>query len=195
MADPTLNATRGYTTQQYSTSPCAGQGFTADTCPTMLPCRVTTEAATSSEGCTVRILPGFSWNPSVVRAPRWLLASLGMRHGPVAYIATTRTTWGNLRVQCDNPFTESDWENRMRQNRNNSASDMLLLDEGWRVLHRMPITGEAGTCAAGPLALADARLLVAGADEDLYISSFSSFANRLVQVAHLPRISPFHALP
>ena len=130
---------------------CEGLGLAGDVCPVVLRC-------SGSNGCSMRPLVGFGFNPTIVRAPEHL------RRGGVEFIGTDRFEKNNKsvgerrerrgyrngrslrrglwcahrKVTCRNP-------NLHRYIRNNaSTARLLLLDKGLRVLQRAQIYG--GRC-------------------------------------------------
>ena len=77
---------------------CAGIGTVGDVCPQVLPC--------ATPGCAIRKLPGLAYNPSVVRAPAWVVAAaaraLPPTAPPVRYVASDRIGRNNIPVRCRN---------------------------------------------------------------------------------------------
>ena len=82
----------------YLWDPCAGIGTVGDVCPQVLPC--------ATPGCAIRKLPGLAYNPSVVRAPAWVVAAaaraLPPTAPPVRYVASDRIGRNNIPVRCRN---------------------------------------------------------------------------------------------
>ena len=64
---------------------CEGLGLAGDVCPVVLRC-------SGSNGCSMRPLVGFGFNPTIVRAPEHL------RRGGVEFIGTDRFEQNNKSV-------------------------------------------------------------------------------------------------
>ena len=183
-------AAEGAVGGQYIDNPCDAMFTTGGVCPTFIKCAVVDRAnatvahAAHARDCYVRPLPGFGWNPSVVRAPHALrAAAAGAGIANVEFVATSRLDHGMQKglVRCANLGTV----NASRSGESNAA--LLLLDASLRVISQRrvletpcpfgptPAAASHGRASPGGLSPQDARLVPLGARgsdaaAELYVS-------------------------
>lgn len=167
-----------YSSEQYIFDLCdTAKGSELGPCTKMLPCNVGAKSTrgTHAHGCTTRRLPGWGWNPAVVRLPAWLEAEArAAGFSGAAFLGVARFVLDDQQpFYCPNPGLRNGSQST-RTDRHETT--LLLLDDNMAILGKSDLLINTTSCSRLMDAfdgLLDSRLLItswSGMKEQVVIS-------------------------